>query len=178
MEKIIEFRTKGAILRPKIKWFNEGEKNTKYFLRLEKRHYKQGTITQLKINKNDFITSDQKILSECKLFYTNLYTSKFNTHHSLHNMSDVFFKHENDTVLNEEEQKSCEGLLTERARLKALKTMEAGKTPGTNGLPAESYRVFWTDISIYETGQLSIRQKRGVIKLKPRKDAEPYHIKN
>ena len=137
LEKIIEFRTKGAILRSNVKWFNEGEKNTKYYLRLEKRHKKQGTISQLKINENDFITSDQKILSECKLFYTDLYTSKFNSQHSLHNMSDVFFKHENDTVLNEEEQKSCEGLLTERECFKALKTIEAEKTPGSDGLPAE-----------------------------------------
>ena len=93
LEKIIEFLTKGAILRSKIKWFKkkgEGEKNTKYFLSLEKRHYKQGTISQLKTNENDFITSDHKILSECKLFYTNLYTSKLNTHYSLHNTSDVF----------------------------------------------------------------------------------------
>jgi len=47
LEKIIEYRTKGAILRPKSKWYNEGEKNTKYFLSLEKRHFKQGTISQL-----------------------------------------------------------------------------------------------------------------------------------
>ena len=33
-EKIIEYRTKGAILRSKAKWYNEGEKNTKYFLSL------------------------------------------------------------------------------------------------------------------------------------------------
>ena len=30
LERIIEFRTKGFILRAKIKWHNEGEKNTKY----------------------------------------------------------------------------------------------------------------------------------------------------
>ena len=34
LERIIEFRTKGAILRSKTKWYNEGEKNTKYFLNL------------------------------------------------------------------------------------------------------------------------------------------------
>ena len=36
LEKIIELRTKGAILRSQIRWYNEGEKNTKYFLNLEK----------------------------------------------------------------------------------------------------------------------------------------------
>ena len=35
-EKIIEFCTKGAILRSKTRWYNEGEKNTKCFLNLEK----------------------------------------------------------------------------------------------------------------------------------------------
>lgn len=48
LENIIEFRTKGAILRSKTRWYNEGEKSTKYFLNLEKRHYKQGTISQIK----------------------------------------------------------------------------------------------------------------------------------
>ena len=65
--------------------------------------------------------------------------------------------------------------------------MEPEKTPGTDGLPAEFYKVFWRDISstlidalnyAYETGQLSITQRRGVIKLIPKKDAEPYLIKN
>ena len=36
LEKIVEYKTKGAILRAKCRWHNEGEKNTKYFLNLEK----------------------------------------------------------------------------------------------------------------------------------------------
>ena len=65
--------------------------------------------------------------------------------------------------------------------------MEQGKTPGSDGLPAEFYRVLWTNISnllinalnyAHETSQLSITQRRGVIKLIPKKDAEPYFIKN
>ena len=76
LEKIIEYRTKGAILRSKSKWYNEGEKNTKYFLSLEKRHFKQGTISQLKLDDNTLVTSDKEILSECESFYKNLYASK------------------------------------------------------------------------------------------------------
>ena len=37
LEKIIEHRTRGAILRAKCRWYNEGEKNSKYFPSLEKR---------------------------------------------------------------------------------------------------------------------------------------------
>ena len=36
MEEIIEYRTKGAVLQSRPRWYNEGEKNTKYFLNLEK----------------------------------------------------------------------------------------------------------------------------------------------
>ena len=36
-EMIIKYRTKGAILRSQSRWYNEGEKNTKYFLNLEKK---------------------------------------------------------------------------------------------------------------------------------------------
>ena len=81
----------------------------------------------------------------------------------------------------------CEGVLTEKECLEALKDMGTEKTPGTDGLPAEFYKVFWKDISAiliralnyaYETGQLSVTQRRGIIKLIPKKDAEPFFIKN
>jgi len=36
LEKIIEYRTMGAILKAKCRWYNEGEKSTKSFLKLEK----------------------------------------------------------------------------------------------------------------------------------------------
>ena len=80
----------------------------------------------------------------------------------------------------------CEGTLTEKECLAALKTMDSNKTPGTDGLPAEFYKVFWKDISFliaalhysFESGRLSISQRRGAIKLIPKKDAELYYIKN
>ena len=56
LEKIVEYNMQGAILRAKVRWYNEGEKNTSYFLGLEKRHCRQGTITQLK-------TGDTELLS-------------------------------------------------------------------------------------------------------------------
>ena len=67
-EKITEYRTKGAILRSKAKWYNEGDKNTKYFLSLEKRHFKQRTISHIKVSDNAFINSDGDILCECTFF--------------------------------------------------------------------------------------------------------------
>ena len=36
-ERICQYKTKGSIIRCKAKWYNEGKKNTKFFLNLEKR---------------------------------------------------------------------------------------------------------------------------------------------
>jgi len=41
LENIIEYKTKGAIIRSKARWCNEGEKNNKYFLSLENQHRKK-----------------------------------------------------------------------------------------------------------------------------------------
>lgn len=92
----------------------------------------------------------------------------------------------NETVLSSDEQLACEGLITEAECLEALKSMQTDKTPGTDGLPVEFYKFFSGDISNfllpalnhgYETGCLSITQRRGVIKLIPKKDAEPFYTK-
>ena len=181
--KIIEQRTKGAIIRSKVRWYNESEKNTKYFLGLEKRHFKQGTISQLKKDDGNFITSDKDILNECKSFYKNLYTSKIKECHR----PGAFFHEENETKLNHEEQMLCEGPLTTNECTEALKDMGSDKTPGTDGLPAEFYKVFLNDISAlliaalnwsFQNGSLPITQRRSIIKLIPKKDAELYLIKN
>jgi len=182
---IIEYRTKGAILRSKSQWYNEGEKNTKYFLNLEKRHCKQGTITQLKVNDNDLICTDKEILKECESFYQNLYSSKVATD----NQEEAFFfpQQEKKKVLNNDEQPLCEGEFRKNECLEALKSMVTDKSPGTDGLPCEFYKVFWNDVAeilihsfnySYEIGKLSISQRRGIIKLIPKKDANLNSIKN
>ena len=69
----------------------------------------------------------------------------------------------------------------------ALKDMEPDKSPGTDGLPPEFYPMFWREVSkpliealnySFEIGQLSISQKRGIIKLIPKKSEELYYVKN
>jgi len=92
LEKIIEYRTQGAIKRAKVRWYNEGGKNTSYFLNLEKRHCKQQTITQLKTSDNStFVTTDKEIINVCEHFYKDLYSSNSN----ISEEPDFFFPHEN-----------------------------------------------------------------------------------
>ena len=59
--------------------------------------------------------------------------------------------------------------------------MADSKTPGTDGLPAEFYKIFWSEVSdaliaslnfAYEVGKLPITQRRGLIKLIPKKETD------
>jgi len=97
------------------------------------------TISQLKINEHEFVTSDSKILTECESFYKELHTSNENAIPA----ESEFFQLDNDTILDINEAKGCEGPLTEKECLDALKNMDHRKTPGSDGLPAEFYKIFW-----------------------------------
>jgi len=76
LENIIEYKTKGAIIRSKARWYKEGEKSNKYFLNLENRHCRKKTIIQIKTKEGVNLTNDSDILRECNSFYCDLYTTK------------------------------------------------------------------------------------------------------
>ena len=46
---------------------------------------------------------------------------------------------------------SCAGLLSAEECSVSLKIMASGKSPGTDGLPAEFYKIFWKDVSTFST---------------------------
>ena len=54
----------GAILRSKVRWHEEGERNTKYFYSLEKRHHDIKTVSKLKVGDNCYIEDQFEILEE------------------------------------------------------------------------------------------------------------------
>ena len=88
------------------------EKLQIYFLNLEKRHCRQNTITQLKINDMDVIQSDKEILQECEDFYKNLYSSKM----QVNNSSKDFFPQARQ-VLSNENLYFCKGPLSSKEYL-------------------------------------------------------------
>ena len=61
-------------LGQKFRWYEEGEKNTSYFLSLEKRNKAKSHIRKI-INTNDVeITDETMILKEINNFYSSLYS--------------------------------------------------------------------------------------------------------
>ena len=141
IEEIIAYKTQGAILRSKVKWYNEGEKNTKYFHNLEKRHFNSKTIRYLQSANGKKFSTDVEILDEAKNYYEHLYTT---TSVDVSDYDNFFFPEVTETKLGNNQKKSCEGLLSATECLECLKTMESGKSPGTDGFQQNFIKFFGT----------------------------------
>ena len=55
IEAINRHRAKGCMIRSKARWVEEGEKNTAYFLSLEKRNYDNKNISHLQLSDKSII---------------------------------------------------------------------------------------------------------------------------
>ena len=164
LSKIASVKTHGTIIRSRARWYEHGEKNSKYFYNLEKTNQRKKHITSLKINDYAKLTDPKEILEEEERFFKQLYTSK-NTNPNGSEFIE-FFNTEN--VLLEETAKTCKGIMSIDECKRALMTMESNKTPGTDGLTSEFYRYFWNAVSKFmvesfnhalQHGSLSISQR-------------------
>ena len=64
---------KGAQTRSRTKFFEDGEKNTSYFLNLEKRNAANNTITAFTREDRSIACSQADVLEEQVNFYSTLY---------------------------------------------------------------------------------------------------------
>ncbi|KAL9986569.1 hypothetical protein ACROYT_G000737 [Oculina patagonica] len=186
LQRIAEHKTKGAIIRSRARWYEHGERNTKYFMNLEKRSHERKHIVKLKTDQNEYVEEPNRILCEMETFYKALYASQI-TDNTFDASAPSFLNLDNVQRLDSEQQKSCEGLITEEECLAALKTFEKNKTPGSDGLTTEFYLCFWDSVvtplidclnEAYHRGEMSISQRRGVISLLPKKNKDTLLLKN
>ena len=76
--------------------------------------------------------------------------------------------------LNEEDMLNCEGIISKDECVSAIRTFKNDKSPGTDGLPAEFYKIFWNDVIdlviesyqyTYDLNEMSISQRQSIITL-------------
>ena len=166
-------KARGAQIRARVKWIEEGEKNTKYFCNLEKARGKKKIITRLETDSGEIIVNQGDILKEQVKFYTGLYNQ---TTESTNITEDVneFMNNEDYPKLSQEQSNSCEGLVTCDEISKAVYSMKNGSSPGCDGITVEFIKFFWSKIKTtitksfnesFQNGELSFSQKKGVITL-------------
>ena len=171
-------RIKGAAIRSKIKWFEEGEKSSKFFFSQERNNGIRSHMRKLKNIDGKIICDAKEILAMQKNFYKKLYSSKTIDLTDKHFVNSMF---KAQKTLNLEEQHSCEGQITAEECEDVLKMLGSNKSPGNDGLTYEFYKTFWPIISkhyvdslnySFQKGELSNSQKQAVIKLLEKKDKD------
>ena len=95
-------KTKGIILRSKAQWVEEGEKNTKYFLNLEKRNQNNTYIKALINKENKEIDDIKDIIKEEEMFYKELYRTRIDEQEKVEIQNNDFTRKENIPQLSEE----------------------------------------------------------------------------
>jgi exonuclease III len=177
-------KANGVLLRSKANWAELGERNTKFFLNLEKRNYKNKCITKLINDQDETINKENEILEYEANFYKKLYTEPKKGDQ---NEDQGQFLEGNNIKLNDDNSDFCEQNITMSEIGIALKELKNGKSPGTDGFTADFYKFFWVKIKelvfhslqgAYNIGELSIEQKRGVINLIPKKEKDIRYLKN
>jgi len=94
-------------VRSRARWYEHGERNSKYFYNLEKRNQKKKHITSLVNNGGDKITNPMDILEEEERFFKEIYTSRIMDPNCP--TFNEFFKIEN--TLPKEIAKTYEGVM-------------------------------------------------------------------
>ena len=179
--KMIEItKCNGAILRSKAQWNFECDKNTSFFLNLEKSKQESNSIKELNTN-NGLSRKTEDILDYVHQYYSKLYTRE-----NIHSAKEEEILNLITNKINEIERQNCDEEISIEELTNALKGMNRNKSPGIDGITVEFYIKFWDKlkhllhkviISIQEEQQLSRSMKKGIISLFYKKKGDKTDIK-
>ena len=170
----------GILIRSKAEFIEHNERNTKYFSNLEKHKSQSKTIYKLIDNDIEFNKSED-ILNVARNYFQKLYTKQNPNKDKQTYVFDPLHK------LNEDDKNNIEGKLNDYECFKALDEMETNKSPGSDGLSVEFYKIFWKELKQYflksinysfENNHLTDLQKQGIITLLPKPGKDLKHIAN
>ena len=88
INELVRMKTQGAIIRSRQQWYEEGQKNSRYFFNLEKRNSNLKSFKILELSNTSITEDPDAILNEMKTYYQKLYR-KTTTNDSMRYLGDV-----------------------------------------------------------------------------------------
>ena len=154
LKKLLEHKGEGARIRSRVKWFEEGEKSSKYFFNLEKRNAKEKAWENILDADGNIVCGLQNILETQVKFYSDLYTAE------AIQPDDTFLK-AIDSELTDDQSQNLDRDITMLELTKSLKLMKNNKSPGPDGIVTEFYKFYWKDIGqdLFEVFQNSLNKE-------------------
>ena len=180
LETLLFKKTRAVMFRMKSRWAMESEKPTKYFYNLEKAKYNAKTCTAVFNSTGDVVKKPENILQIQKEYYQELYTADKTVKCNL-TAENVQNKVDEDDIGKSDDPFSCEEFG------QAIKNLKNGSCPGSDGIPAEFYKVFWKGIkqSFCEYAKEVVQQDKlcpsssvGILNLLPKGDKDTRYLKN
>ena len=172
----------GATITSKARWLEEGDKPSRFFFKLERERIQRNSISSV-LNSDDVeVFSHTEIEHEIVQFYSHLFSSE--TIDPLCKQT-CFASIENH--LDFTQQQSCEGFLSLQELSDAVKTLNLGKSPGSDGFSVEFYLFFWDILGplllrvanqCFRDGNLCDSMKGSVTRLIYKKRGDIKNLKN
>ena len=177
IEYLLDEQVKSSAFRAKVRYMNDGEKATKYFIGLEKRNFTQKTMYAVR-KPNGQLTKDyREILNEQERFYRELYTSNPEITFNVQNTSGIKLSDEESGDINHDP--------TKEEMIHALKLLRKERTPGCDGLTCEFFLKFIDIIQeplmrmyVYakRNKMLPMTDRRGIITLIPKANQDETRV--
>lgn len=177
LSKHYDDRVKGAQIRSRAQWVEEGEKNSRYFINLEKERQGNGVIYKLKQKNGNIIDEENDILNEIRSFYSELYRSECV---DVEEIKSYIHKCETKKLTTNDKE-LCDREITMEEVISSIDGLKKNKSPGLDGLTPEFYKVFKNELikplynMIVEThalGSLPDSARKAVVTLIYKKGSE------
>ncbi len=177
-------KAKGAFVRSRRRWLEEGECNSSYFFRLEKQRNNLNSISSLNVNR--IVVKNYKEMSNyCEEFYKDLYRSRY----SQQNLDLFFNSIDTDLIpkIDDIGKNLCDTPIQNRDISEAIDKVKLNKAPGNDGLTTEFYKKFSNYLSPFlynvyleslKKGILPPSMTQGVIHLIPKPQKDHSQLEN
>ena len=172
----------GLIVRSRTAWHEEGEKNSRYFLGLEKRNATRNSISVLKID-NKLVTDTKAVLQALSSDLESKYSIKKPLPQ---NVNEYLMQNCGRQLSNDVRERFDEPISFDELTA-ALRKMKKGKSPGSNGFTACFFKHFWDKIGpfLYRGFLCALKRKQtmgshneGVVKMIPKAGKPLDNIKS
>ena len=117
-----DYIARGAMIRSRANWYEQGEKSNKYFLNLESSRKKNSCIRKLCKANEKHITDPREIMGEIHTFYSTPYDKPFSEDDS--SSLNSFLAGINTKTLTEEQRDTLEEKITVKEYYETLKSFQ------------------------------------------------------
>ena len=162
-------RAEGHRVRARVPNFGAKEPGLAYISKIEKWTGGRNLIYALKDREGRVRYGTEGVLDIAHEFYTDLYTSQGTDEQAQDEILDAL-----DSTLTPESRDMCDARVTAEELAESLRGLQNGKSPGSDGFPAEFWKCFWGELSadfksvvdwVYDNGRLTGSMAGGIIRL-------------